>query len=135
MCTALVLLPPYLVSGDVDASSLLSLLLPPIPFFGSSLFQCFLFLLLSLKLCPNGLLPSPPPPQDYFFVRGFAPFAGACLASCPDKHMEVLVGGIAALVDEMAWFKATCAERGMDVNSIGKFPVVLLGAFGSPHPG
>ena len=59
--------------------------------------------------------------QDYFYVRGFAPFAGACLASCPDKHVEVLVGGISALVDEMAWFKDTCAKRGIDLANTGEW--------------
>lgn len=57
--------------------------------------------------------------QDYLFVRGFAGFAGAVLASAPDGHMETYLGGVAALVDELAWFKAKAAERGLDLAATG----------------
>eukprot|EP00775_Hariotina_reticulata_P002683 gene2683-2984_t len=51
--------------------------------------------------------------QDYLYVRGFTAFAGAVLASAPDKHQEVLISGIAALTDELSWFQKKASERGM----------------------
>jgi hypothetical protein len=58
--------------------------------------------------------------QDYYYVRGFTPFAGSLLASAPDSHLETIVGGIAALTDELAWFKDTAQKRGCDVTIIGE---------------
>lgn len=60
--------------------------------------------------------------QDYYYVRGFTPFAGSLLASAPDSHLETIVGGIAALTDELAWFKDTAQKRGCDVSIIGEKP-------------
>jgi hypothetical protein len=57
--------------------------------------------------------------QDYYYVRGFTPFAGSLLASAPDSHLETIVSGIAALTDELAWFKETAQKRGCDVTIIG----------------
>lgn len=57
--------------------------------------------------------------QDYFYVRGFTPFAGAVLACAPDKHLEVLVSGIAALTDEINWFKSTAEKKGIDLANTG----------------
>jgi hypothetical protein len=59
--------------------------------------------------------------QDYYYVRGFTPFAGSLLASAPDSHLETIVGGIAALNDELAWFKETAQKRGCDVTIIGRW--------------
>jgi hypothetical protein len=58
--------------------------------------------------------------QDYYYVRGFTPFAGSLLASAPDSHLETIVGGIAALTDELAWFKDTAQKRGCDVTIHGR---------------
>lgn len=58
--------------------------------------------------------------QDYYYVRGFTPFAGSLLASAPDAHLEVIVSGIAALTDELAWFKETARKRGLDLPSISE---------------
>eukprot|EP00882_Tetradesmus_deserticola_P026017 GHRQ01028623.1.p2 GENE.GHRQ01028623.1~~GHRQ01028623.1.p2 ORF type:complete len:208 (+),score=93.15 GHRQ01028623.1:682-1305(+) len=63
--------------------------------------------------------------QDYYYVRGFTPFAGSLLASAPDSHLEPIVGGIAALTDELAWFKDTAQKRGCDVTIIGMQPACV----------
>jgi hypothetical protein len=53
--------------------------------------------------------------QDYFFVRGFTRLLGVMLGSCPDKHIDVLISGAAALDAELKWFMAKAAERGIDL--------------------
>lgn len=53
-------------------------------------------------------------------MRGFTPFAGAILACAPDKHIEVIVSGIAALTDEINWFKSTAEKKGIDLANTGK---------------
>jgi thiaminase/transcriptional activator TenA len=52
-------------------------------------------------------------------VRGFVTFAGGVLASAPDKHIEVLLNGIGALTDELNWFRAKAAERGLKTENTG----------------
>jgi thiaminase/transcriptional activator TenA len=57
--------------------------------------------------------------QDYLYVRGFVTFAGGVLASAPDKHIEVLLGGIGALTDEINWFRTKAQERGIELHNTG----------------
>ena len=61
--------------------------------------------------------------QDFLFVRGFARFAGALLARTRDvRHTETLCGGIGALADELRWFQATAAARGLDLARAAPLP-------------
>lgn len=60
--------------------------------------------------------------QDYLYVRGFVTFAGGVLASAPDKHIEVLLNGIGALTDELNWFRAKAAKRGLKTENTGMQP-------------
>ena len=43
--------------------------------------------------------------QDYLFVREFVRFAALLLSKAPPEHFDVLLGGLAALKDELAWFQ------------------------------
>jgi thiaminase len=55
--------------------------------------------------------------QDLLFVRGFARLASAFLTRTDDvRHAETLCGGIGALADELRWFEATAAGRGLDLS-------------------
>ncbi|KHN02900.1 Seed maturation protein PM36 [Glycine soja] len=49
--------------------------------------------------------------QDYLFVRAFVPFAASVLIKAWKESdcrgdMEVILGGVASLEDEISWFKA-----------------------------
>jgi hypothetical protein len=54
------------------------------------------------------------------------------LGSAPDKHIDVLISGAAALDAELKWFKAKAAERGVDLaaegrlSSLGPAPMPLV---------
>lgn len=54
--------------------------------------------------------------QDYRFVLSFTRFAARLLAGAPTGHMDVLIGGLAALGDELAWFRQKADERGLDLD-------------------
>ncbi|WOL10277.1 putative bifunctional TENA-E protein [Canna indica] len=63
--------------------------------------------------------------QDYIFVREFVPFLAsillkACKHSDDESDMEVLLGGMAALSDELAWFRKEASK--WDVNLAGVIP-------------
>lgn len=60
--------------------------------------------------------------QDRLFVIEFTRFAGLLLRRCPDEHMDLLLGGLAALRDELQWFKIKGEERKL------KLEVPLLSA-------
>lgn len=51
--------------------------------------------------------------QDYLFVVEFTRFAARVLNTAPVPHMAVLIGGITALGDELAWFRAKAAARSL----------------------
>lgn len=54
--------------------------------------------------------------EDYFFVRSFRRYLEALSAVTPDdESREVLAGGLAALVPELALFEQAAAERGVDL--------------------
>lgn len=61
--------------------------------------------------------------QDYLFVRAFVPFVSsvllkACRESDDNSDMEVLLSGLAALNDEIAWFKKEASKWGVVLSSI-----------------
>lgn len=70
--------------------------------------------------------------QDYLFVRAFVAFVSSVLLkSCKessssssssttanDDDMEVLLGGLAALNDEIAWFKTEASRWGVQLSAI-----------------
>ncbi|XP_059646616.1 probable bifunctional TENA-E protein [Cornus florida] len=61
--------------------------------------------------------------QDYIFVRAFVPFvASVLLKACKElddsSDMEVLLGGMAALNDEIAWFKKEASKWGIALSSV-----------------
>lgn len=53
--------------------------------------------------------------QDYVFVREFVPFVASVLIkaskeSDDSNDMEVILGGLASLNDEIAWFKSEASK-------------------------
>ncbi|KAJ6847243.1 putative bifunctional TENA2 protein [Iris pallida] len=53
--------------------------------------------------------------QDYIFVRDFVPFLAsvllkACKQSDDPSDMEVILGGLASLSDELSWFKSEASK-------------------------
>lgn len=61
--------------------------------------------------------------QDYIFVRAFVPFSAsvllkACKESDNSSDMEVILGGMASLNDEIAWFKKEASKWGLELSTI-----------------
>ncbi|KAK1317708.1 hypothetical protein QJS10_CPA05g00233 [Acorus calamus] len=61
--------------------------------------------------------------QDYIFVRQFVPFLAsvllkACRESEEQSDVEVLLGGIASLHDELSWFKKEASKWDVMLNAI-----------------
>lgn len=61
--------------------------------------------------------------QDYVFVRAFVPFAAsvllkACKESDDGSDMEVILGGVASLNDEIAWFKKEAFKWRVELSTI-----------------
>ncbi|KAJ9699774.1 hypothetical protein PVL29_005577 [Vitis rotundifolia] len=61
--------------------------------------------------------------QDYIFVRAFVPFSAsvllkACKESDNSSDMEVILGGMASLNDEIAWFKKEAPKWGVELSTI-----------------
>jgi formylaminopyrimidine deformylase / aminopyrimidine aminohydrolase len=54
--------------------------------------------------------------QDALFVADLLVFQARLLARAPRVAQRVLVGGCAALVDELDWFTAQAALRGIDLD-------------------
>ncbi|PKA62321.1 Seed maturation protein PM36 like [Apostasia shenzhenica] len=60
--------------------------------------------------------------QDYIFVREFIPFVAsvllkACKHSGDEADVEVILGGLAALNDEISWFKKEASKWCVSLNS------------------
>ncbi|WP_315788507.1 TenA family transcriptional regulator [Fischerella sp. JS2] len=55
--------------------------------------------------------------QDYLFVVEFTRMLAKVLASAPPHHFELILGGLAALQDELSWFKKKAAERQLNLNT------------------
>lgn len=55
--------------------------------------------------------------QDYRFVALLLRFQARLLARSPRPAQAVLAGGLVALVDELSWFEAKAAERGLELDA------------------
>ncbi len=60
--------------------------------------------------------------QDYLFVIEFTRMVGRVLASAPLHHFDVILGELAALQDELSWFKQKAAQRQLNLD-IKKQPI------------
>uniref|UniRef100_A0A1J3GPJ4 aminopyrimidine aminohydrolase n=1 Tax=Noccaea caerulescens TaxID=107243 RepID=A0A1J3GPJ4_NOCCA len=61
--------------------------------------------------------------QDYLFVRGFVPFVANVLIragkeSGETSDMEIVLGGLASLNDEIEWFKSEGSKWGVDFSTV-----------------
>ncbi|PWA53469.1 bifunctional TENA-E protein { [Artemisia annua] len=61
--------------------------------------------------------------QDYIFVRSFVPFvASTLMKSCKERNdesdMEVILGGMASLNDEINWFKKEASKFHVSLTSV-----------------
>ncbi|CAA2976418.1 probable bifunctional TENA-E [Olea europaea subsp. europaea] len=61
--------------------------------------------------------------QDYLFVRAFVPFIASILLkawkeSDDSSDIDLILGGMAALNDEIAWFKKEALKWGVALNSV-----------------
>ena len=61
--------------------------------------------------------------QDYLFVRAFVPFVAsvlikACKESYDDSDVEVILGGMASLKDELSWFKIEATKWGISLSDL-----------------
>ncbi|XP_022741798.1 probable bifunctional TENA-E protein [Durio zibethinus] len=60
--------------------------------------------------------------QDYIFVRAFVPFVASVLTKVwkgsDDNDTEVILGGMAALNDEVGWFKKEASKWGVQLSNI-----------------
>lgn len=59
---------------------------------------------------------SPPPLARSLFAREFTRLHGAMLAKAPYPHVDLLLGGAAALKDELSWFDSLAAKRGVSLD-------------------
>lgn len=55
--------------------------------------------------------------QDYLFVRGFTRFLALAASRAPRPAQSVMIGGLAALDAELAWFESHGAARGLDLDA------------------
>ena len=55
--------------------------------------------------------------QDYLFVKGFTRFAALTCAQTPRPAQSVLIGGLAALDAELAWFEEHARHRDLDLET------------------
>ncbi len=55
--------------------------------------------------------------QDYHFVEGLVRAQARILAGAPRPDLEVLVAGLKAAVDELAWFAQTAKARGVTLQA------------------
>lgn len=55
--------------------------------------------------------------QDYLFVKDFTRMVGHILGSAPDHHLDLLLGGLGGLKDELLWFQAKATERQLNLKA------------------
>lgn len=55
--------------------------------------------------------------QDYLFVTEFTRMAARLLSAAPVSHFDTILGGLAALKDELNWFRQKAAQRNLDLNT------------------
>jgi len=53
--------------------------------------------------------------QDYLFVQEFTRMLARVLGAAPFHHFTVLLDGLAALKEELAWFELKAAERNLEL--------------------
>jgi thiaminase len=53
--------------------------------------------------------------QDYLFVIEFTRMAAHLVTIGPLRHLDVLLGGLSALKDELSWFREKAAERSLNL--------------------
>ena len=61
--------------------------------------------------------------QDYIFVRAFVPFVASLIVkawkeSADSTDMEVILGGMASLNDELEWFKREAFKWGVKLSEL-----------------
>lgn len=61
--------------------------------------------------------------QDYIFVRAFVPFLASVLIkawkeSDDSSDIEVILGGLASLEDEIAWFKREASKWDVSLSDV-----------------
>ncbi|PWZ05456.1 Bifunctional TENA2 protein [Zea mays] len=60
--------------------------------------------------------------QDYLFVREFVAFIASVLLKCckqeDSSDMEIILGGVASISDEISWFKNEATIWGIDLASV-----------------
>ncbi|AQL07184.1 thiaminase3 [Zea mays] len=60
--------------------------------------------------------------QDYLFVREFVAFIASVLLKCckqeDSSDMEIILGGVASISDEISWFKNEATVWGVDLASV-----------------
>ncbi len=54
--------------------------------------------------------------QDYLFVIEFTRMVARLLAAAPVSHFDTILGGLAALKDELNWFRAKASERNLKLD-------------------
>ncbi len=60
--------------------------------------------------------------QDYLFVLEFTRMTARLTAQAPAAHLDGILGGLAALRDELNWFRAKAAERWLSLD-VGRQPI------------
>ncbi|MDZ8189871.1 MAG: TenA family transcriptional regulator [Nostoc sp. ChiSLP02] len=55
--------------------------------------------------------------QDYLFVIDFTRLVGRILAIAPSHHFDVILAGLAALKDELIWFKEKAVSRQLNLDA------------------
>ncbi|NEP19129.1 MAG: TenA family transcriptional regulator [Leptolyngbya sp. SIO4C1] len=55
--------------------------------------------------------------QDYLFVVEFTRMAARLLSAAPPADFDVILSGLSALKDELAWFREKAAERSLNLNA------------------
>ncbi|MCO5580797.1 hypothetical protein L7F22_034668 [Adiantum nelumboides] len=60
--------------------------------------------------------------QDYFFVRSFARFVASVLVKLPkdarENDVDLVLGGMSALEQEIAWFRSEASKWGVQLGSL-----------------
>ncbi len=55
--------------------------------------------------------------QDYHFVLDFTRLVAGCVIAAPPQDFNVLFDGLAALKDELNWFREKAAERSLKLET------------------
>lgn len=56
--------------------------------------------------------------QDYHFVVEFTRLAASLIRSAPTAHLDLLLGGMTVLKDELNWFQAKATERQLGLDQL-----------------